>query len=37
MNYWTEFGWVLIPKTLVEIGFTLLMCYGSYWLDKRKK
>lgn len=36
MNYWTELGWIVIPMLVVEVGFALLMCYGSHRLSKRR-
>jgi len=36
MNYWSELGWIVIPMNAIEIGFTLIMCYGAHLLDKRK-
>lgn len=37
MNYWTELGWLVIPMVAIEVGFALLMCYGSHILSKRNK
>lgn len=37
MNYWSEMGWMVAPMVAIEIGFTLIMCYGSYLLDKNKR
>lgn len=36
MNYWTEFGWMIIPMNAIEIGFALIMCYVTSLLDKKK-
>lgn len=37
MNYWSEMGWMTFPMVAIEIGFTLVMCYWSHLLDKRKR
>lgn len=37
MNYWSEFGWMIIPMNIVEISFTCIMCFTAHILDKRRK
>ena len=27
MNYWSELGWIALPMTAIELGFTFAMCF----------